>query len=813
MIEISQKELNEKTFKEFSNSLIVKSSTKKSTLQEKENMGNSSSIKISPHLSPIKSNRQKQNLLNLPKLQNISKTLNQSNPETSQKKKMRTFQKSNKINPTAPKVEKCKIMKMIEKALQYHENETLEETPKEELPYQFFSDLYKELSFLIHSKKLSKQVEQKILVRLLNLFLSSQIKKADYLDLFQGKTCKPSLHLSKKKKQAKEGKEEEEEKEKEKEEEEKKESKATVEQIITKISNSFESIKIVLCVMSCKELSRQIFNEDLIEDITRIFHFQITHTIFPYYDSTLRNNKQNEKQILAPKMEKKLKDLFNQSYEILHLLHSLLQITKIPSDSTIYKLSNLSLSIFFVQGVQSLHPKSLILLQQIFSRYSSHRDYILSDLLSSLSKLSSSKKLSAKAYKLESGEKIQFTSLLILQLFQSSVFPFSYKSNHSSSIDLDPSALSLSSSSNSQREKQEEEQEEGEDSLFSEAIINARNFISSFLEKCSEKGKATEHKKLLENFVEDCLSTMNKPQFPASQFVLHLLTKHLIEQLLSPSNNSKQSNELMRSFAIELIGKIGASLKIEENLVSNSLLFLSSSSPSSNHSRDLCPCSQSLPNPSPLLSCVRCGRSFHSSCLEIEEPLSNKNSHSAFICDFCCIKDQIENSQTLSPLKEENESQPTLEEKKDKKNKHPKQIDLNHPSSPSSSSSSSYEEIEEPLLLQIFQRYLLHYLSISSSSSNEEKDFSSLHSSYFYLSQWKAENQIDSHQFQQLKLFIHQPFLQRFSLAFYNLLFIITNYSTFIYSFHFYYLITYLITFYYLITYYLITYLITFYYY
>ncbi len=58
---------------------------------------------------------------------------------------------------------------------------------------------------------------------------------------------------------------------------------------------------------------------------------------------------------------------------------------------------------------------------------------------------------------------------------------------------------------------------------YEKARTTAANFLTMFLAKCSSKGEEVDYRPLFENFVQDLLATVNKPDWPASELLLGLL--------------------------------------------------------------------------------------------------------------------------------------------------------------------------------------------------------------------------------------------------------------------------------------------------
>ena len=66
---------------------------------------------------------------------------------------------------------------------------------------------------------------------------------------------------------------------------------------------------------------------------------------------------------------------------------------------------------------------------------------------------------------------------------------------------------------------------------YETAIRAGSNFLSVFLKKCTMKGE-DDYRPLFENFVHDLLSTVNKPEWPASELLLSILGRILVSLLL-----------------------------------------------------------------------------------------------------------------------------------------------------------------------------------------------------------------------------------------------------------------------------------------
>lgn len=68
-------------------------------------------------------------------------------------------------------------------------------------------------------------------------------------------------------------------------------------------------------------------------------------------------------------------------------------------------------------------------------------------------------------------------------------------------------------------------------SKYETAMKIAGNFLSVFLSKCGSKSEEIDYRPLFENFVQDLLTTVNKPEWPATEVLLSLLGKLLVSSL------------------------------------------------------------------------------------------------------------------------------------------------------------------------------------------------------------------------------------------------------------------------------------------
>lgn len=194
---------------------------------------------------------------------------------------------------------------------------------------------------------------------------------------------------------------------------------------------------------------------------------------------------------------------------------------------------------------------------QIFSKYEKHRQLILEDILSSLARLPSSKK-NLRSYRLNVNENIQMVTALALQLIQCVV---KLPSNQDDEVDPDDETLTSANDVGGGDDIARRKKKSGVDkevvilSSYDTAMSTAHNFLHVFLGKCSAK-EEDNYRSLFGNFVNDLLSTVNKPEWPAAELLLSLLGHLLVRQF-----SCKSVEMSLRVASLDYLGIVAARLR------------------------------------------------------------------------------------------------------------------------------------------------------------------------------------------------------------------------------------------------------------
>ncbi|KAG8180025.1 hypothetical protein JTE90_026629 [Oedothorax gibbosus] len=326
-----------------------------------------------------------------------------------------------------------------------------------------------------------------------------------------------------------------------------------------RVMRSAEASLTALYVMTSPKVPEKVFLEDVIERIVHFLKFQLQNTVFPTFDPAYRFDPKSkdgyagsmkQKRAHAHKVkERSTLQLYKKLHESVSLLAELLDLQTM-TDTIILQVSTLGVSPFFVEGISELQLNALRLVTTVFSRYDKHRQLILEDILHSIARLPTSKR-SLRNYRLNSEENIQMLTALVLQLIHSVVkLP-------------DPDPPKAEQSGNEQRVKPSDTKEKvyiDKDVLivtsYEASVSTAINFLSVFLKKCGTKNEEMDYRPLFEHFVQDLLSTVNKPEWPASELLLSVLGRILVRNF-----SNKSMDMTLRVASLDYLGVVAARLR------------------------------------------------------------------------------------------------------------------------------------------------------------------------------------------------------------------------------------------------------------
>ncbi|XP_028045102.1 LOW QUALITY PROTEIN: nipped-B-like protein B [Monomorium pharaonis] len=318
-----------------------------------------------------------------------------------------------------------------------------------------------------------------------------------------------------------------------------------------RVQRAVDASLIALHIMTSNNMPKTVYLEDVIDRIILFMKFQLQNTIYPSFDPVYKVDTKNKTDNFNSSgrkkrghtkevREKSILQVYNKMHELVGLLAELLNI-QVLTDTSVLHASSLGVAPFFVESVSDLQLSALKLVTVIFTKYEKHRRLLLDDILASIARLPSSKR-SLRTYRLNSEDYIQMLTALVLQLIQCVVV--------------------LSDSKTKEEEEKEKKQPSHVDAdvfiinRYDTATRIAGNFLTVFLNKCGSKGEEIDYRPLFENFVQDLLATVNKPEWPAAELLLSLLGNLLVGHF-----SNKSSDMSLRVASIDYLGVVAARLR------------------------------------------------------------------------------------------------------------------------------------------------------------------------------------------------------------------------------------------------------------
>ncbi|XP_068011485.1 nipped-B-like protein isoform X3 [Melanerpes formicivorus] len=322
--------------------------------------------------------------------------------------------------------------------------------------------------------------------------------------------------------------------------------------IMERVTKSADACLTAINIMTSPNMPKAVYIEDVIERVIQYTKFHLQNTLYPQYDPVYRvdphgggvlSSKAKRAKCSTHK-QRVIVMLYNRVCDIVSSLSELLEI-QLLTDTTILQVSSMGITPFFVENVSELQLCAIKLVTAVFSRYEKHRQLILEEIFTSLARLPTSKR-SLRNFRLNSSETdgepmyIQMVTALVLQLIQCVV--------HLPSTEKD---------SNSEEESNKKvDQDVLITNSYETAMRTAQNFLSIFLKKCGSKQGEEDYRPLFENFIQDLLSTVNKPEWPAAELLLSLLGRLLVHQF-----SNKSTEMALRVASLDYLGTVAARLR------------------------------------------------------------------------------------------------------------------------------------------------------------------------------------------------------------------------------------------------------------
>ncbi|XP_013182158.1 PREDICTED: nipped-B protein [Papilio xuthus] len=339
-----------------------------------------------------------------------------------------------------------------------------------------------------------------------------------------------------------------------------------IESALERVMCASDACLTALYIMTSPSMPKRIFLEDVIDRIILFIKFQLNNTIYCVYDPVYSIQSTYKKKVDGRKRRgggagnatrrsgggsgsnRAVRELYSHAHECVTLLAELFAAHHL-TDTTVLHASTVGVSPFFVENISELQLSALKLVTTIFSKYEQHRRLLLEDILASIARIPSSKH-NLRSFQLSSDQHIQMLTALVLQLVQCVVTL--------------PETMCKTQDKDKEKDKEHSEADNKKQvdkdliiiSKYEAAISVGGTFLTSFLNKCRSRSEEVDFRPLFENFVHDLLTTVNKPEWPATELLLSLLGTMLVKYM-----SDKSMEMSVRVASLEYLGLVAARLR------------------------------------------------------------------------------------------------------------------------------------------------------------------------------------------------------------------------------------------------------------
>ncbi|UMM20868.1 hypothetical protein L5515_015971 [Caenorhabditis briggsae] len=321
-----------------------------------------------------------------------------------------------------------------------------------------------------------------------------------------------------------------------------------------RVKRATDAAVVVLNIMSSHKMFKQVIIEDVIDRCIGLTRLLLIHLIYPASDSVYKMVNSKKKAADDNKRRKKIgvctRDRFTEYvYErITEVVGLLAFIAKTDSmtDTSVHNIASVAVTPFFVANVGALQVSAMLLASNVFSRAEDAlRFSMITDVLASLHRAPQyTQKNTNNGYTLPDGSWISMTTALFIQLVQSTIKVPKHKKN----MDEEEAA----------KRSKKDEAVVKESFLQASKVTNA--FLNGFLAKCSQKGNKMDgeedYRVLFSNFLQELLSALNSPEWPAAETILTALGSLLVKNF-----RAKSTEMTIRQASLEYLGSITAKLR------------------------------------------------------------------------------------------------------------------------------------------------------------------------------------------------------------------------------------------------------------
>ena len=357
------------------------------------------------------------------------------------------------------------------------------------------------------------------------------------------------------------------------------------------IDNAARSARTALRVMTGGRTEKQVYSEELLQRIIGLLTKMTDTCLVPMVESRGSDGDLTVFQITSWN-KKVMSQLLHTAGKIMQLLTDLLAKEEL-AESAVTAMEFFVIRLLFVENAQnekdsvlgihkfeSFRRSAMNIIAAIFSRYSEQRQYIISEVLTSLQRLPT-QKARARQYKLDDGKRLQLVSVLLIRLVQTSGTRMTTSSQgsgkrvlpvlnekadvgpESEELEEEPKEFDSEDGSSSEDAKPSEEAAippplvANAKKLYDSAGSSAQHIVQFLVYRASSSSKSGDepHRHLLDMFVEDLVTVFSLPEWPAAELLLRALVTNMVEIL-----NDNKRPVPAKNMALEVLGSMATAI-------------------------------------------------------------------------------------------------------------------------------------------------------------------------------------------------------------------------------------------------------------
>ncbi|KAL8951703.1 MAG: hypothetical protein Q9222_002351 [Ikaeria aurantiellina] len=349
---------------------------------------------------------------------------------------------------------------------------------------------------------------------------------------------------------------------------------------------ALRSARIIVRIMTGHYHEKRLCSEELLQHVLDVLNKVFTSCLIPFVECRPKDAGSEIFDLASP-YKKEISQLLYQATRVMKMLVGLLDKVDV-ADGIITSLEFFAIRVLFVENAQSekesllgvqkfegLRRVAMDIITGIFTKYPEQRSFLFDEILASLQKLPT-KGPNARQYKLSDGTTIQLVSALIMQLIQTSASTATEVSGGASLQLPRPRKARRSRATSSDTDDDtaaapDDDPDEAEDmtddgarrrlakeanSLNDNAAKDAQYVVRYLVKRAMTASKSGDqpHRHLLDMFVEDMITMLDNPEWPAAE----LLLRALLLSMVSITEN--KSTAPAKNMALELLGMMGSAI-------------------------------------------------------------------------------------------------------------------------------------------------------------------------------------------------------------------------------------------------------------